>query len=151
MDQVNFFFVPHVLAIQVGQDVEFTNSDPPNHAVHAKAAEPRNSFNIVTPPGGALRRSFLPTSRPIAISCPLHEGMAAWVYVFSHPHFAVTDGRGRFRLPAVPPGRYRLVVHHAEAPLQRRIDLVVGPGTAPLSIALGPPDRPASDTETRIR
>jgi plastocyanin len=151
MDQLDFFFVPHVLAIRAGQEVEFTNGDPPNHAVQAKAAEPRNTFNVVTPPGGAVRRRLLPTGRPIAISCPLHEGMAAWIYVFSHAHFAVTDGTGRFRLPPVPPGRYRLVVDHAEAPLHRRAEIAVGPKMAPLAIALSPRDRPASEIETRIR
>ena len=64
----------------------------------------------------------------MAIGCPIHASMAAWVYVFEHPYHAVTDEHGRFRLPPVPPGRYTLRVHHADGGLRGRREVVVRSG-----------------------
>src|SRR5947209_2916312 len=41
LDQQNYFFVPHVLAVTSGQPVEFRNSDVANHGVKASSLEPR--------------------------------------------------------------------------------------------------------------
>ena len=38
--------------------------------------------------------------------------MNAWVAVFDHPLFSVTDGGGRFTIAGVPPGTYTLVAWH---------------------------------------
>jgi hypothetical protein len=35
--------------------------------------------------------------------------MSAFILVFSHPFFAVTDPAGRYRIDNVPPGTYTLV------------------------------------------
>ena len=35
--------------------------------------------------------------------------MNAFILVFSHPFFAVTDAEGRYRIDNVPPGTYTLV------------------------------------------
>jgi plastocyanin len=125
VDQRNFFFVPHVLAIEAGQEVRFLNSDAANHGVLAASAEAKNNFNIITPPGGSSKHRFAAVKNPVKIGCPLHSGMGAWVYVFDHPYFSVTDADGKFRLPPVPPGRYTLVVRHADGGLRKRIDVVV--------------------------
>jgi plastocyanin len=135
MDQVNFFFVPHVLAIEAGQEVEFSNSDGANHGVLALSREPKNCFNVVTPPGKSVRQTFVATDRPVLIGCPFHAGMGAWVFVFEHPYFAVTDARGRFRLPAVPPGKYTLVVRHVDGTLERKTPLIVEAGK-PVTLTL---------------
>jgi hypothetical protein len=35
--------------------------------------------------------------------------MSAFILVFSHPFFSVTDAAGRYRIEEVPPGAYTLV------------------------------------------
>jgi hypothetical protein len=35
--------------------------------------------------------------------------MSAFVLVFAHRYFAVTDATGNYRIPAVPPGEYAVV------------------------------------------
>jgi len=150
MDQEDFFFIPHVLAIQAGQEVLFRNSDAPNHAIQASAAEPRNSFNIVTPPGGQYARRFVTATRPIAIGCPIHAGMAAWVYVFDHRHFTVTDESGRFRLPGVPPGRFILRAQHIDGGLEWRQPVTIGaPGPVDVSFEMSAAVHDARRAPTR--
>lgn len=128
MDQQNYAFVPHVLAVEAGREVEFRNGDVANHGVTASSLEPQNRFNVVTPQGGGSRHRFVASKYPVAIGCPIHAAMAAWVYVFDHPYFAVTDDAGRFRLPPVPPGRYTIQVRHPDGGLRRQQEVVVRPG-----------------------
>ena len=128
MDQQNYFFVPHVLAVEAGRAVEFRNSDVANHGVTASSPEPENRFNVVTPPGRRSTHRFVASKSPVAIGCPIHAAMAAWVYVFDHPYHAVTGERGEFRLPPVPPGRYTLHVRHPDGGLRRQQEVVVREG-----------------------
>lgn len=128
MDQQNYAFVPHVLAIQAGREVEFRNSDGANHGVTASSPEPRNRLDRITPPGGHLSHRFVASKSPVAIGCPIHGTMAAWVYVFDHPYHAVTGERGQFRLPPVPPGRYTLQVRHPDGGMRRQEDVVIRAG-----------------------
>jgi plastocyanin len=128
MDQRNFVFTPHVLSIDAGQEVEFLNSDVANHGVMAIAPEPGNCFNVSMALGGGYKHRFVASARPVAIGCPVHVSMAAWIYVFAHPYHAVTDELGRFRLPDVPPGRYLLHVRHADGGMRTQRPVVAGAG-----------------------
>jgi plastocyanin len=128
MDQQNYFFVPHVLAIEAGPQVEFRNSDGANHGVTAASLEPRNRFNVITPQGGNYKQRFEASKAPVSIGCPIHGAMAAWIYVFDHPYHAVTDEEGRFRLRPVPPGRYTLHVRHPDGGLKRQQEVLIREG-----------------------
>jgi plastocyanin len=105
MDQKNFFFLPHVLAVKSGQAVEFRNSDVANHGVWASSLEPGNQFNVMIPFGERYTHRFVASKHPVAIGCPIHSAMAAWIFVFDHRHFAITDKTGQFSLPPAPVGR----------------------------------------------
>jgi plastocyanin len=125
MDQQNFFFLPHVLAVEAGQIVEFRNSDAANHGVKASSLEPQNQFNRMTPLRGRFTHRFVTSKHPVAIGCPIHSAMAGWIYVFDHGFHAVTDNKGRFRLPPVPVGRYTLRVHHPDGGLRKTQQIIV--------------------------
>jgi plastocyanin len=141
MDQRDYRFVPHVLAVNAGQEVEFLNSDAANHGVTAGSFELENGFNVVTPSGGSFKHRFVSSKRPVAIGCPIHGAMSAWIYVFDHSHHAVSDESGSFHLPPVPPGRYTLRVCHPEGGMNCRQELQVQPGTpAKLRIEFGERD-----------
>ena len=135
IDQQNYFFIPSVLAIAAGQEVEFLNSDGANHGVMAASPEGKNSFNIVTPPGQSHKHQFVSAKQPVRIGCPLHAGMGAWVCVFDHPYFAVTDKAGQFQLPAVPPGKYKLWVRHLDGGMKKSQQVTVEEGK-PLSLRI---------------
>jgi plastocyanin len=128
VDQRNFFFVPHVVAVESGRAVEFRNSDTANHGVRATSLEPENCFNVTTPPGGRHVHRFVASKYPVAIGCPVHSAMAAWVFVFDHPYHAVTDDHGRFTLPPVTPGRYTLHVRHPDGGMRRTLEIEVNEG-----------------------
>jgi hypothetical protein len=53
--------------------------------------------------------------------------MAAWVGVFDHPFFAVTDEKGRFEIQGLPPGKYTVAVWHEKLEsIEREVDLAAG-------------------------
>jgi plastocyanin len=110
MDQRDHEFVPRVLAVRTGQPVKFTNSDPANHNVRTSSAERTNEFNVFTGNDGSYTHRFAAQAehRPIRVGCDIHPWMGAWIYVFSHPLFSVTDEQGRFEIPQIPPGDYQL-------------------------------------------
>jgi plastocyanin len=140
MDQQNFFFVPHVLAITSGQAVEFRNSDIANHGTIASSMEPENRFNVVIQQGSHFTHRFVTSKRPVTIGCPIHVSMAGWIFVFDHRFHAVTDNLGRFALPPVPSGRYTLRVHHADGGL-RKTRQITAEADKPLHLVIDFHDR----------
>jgi plastocyanin len=132
MQQRHFIFEPQVLAVGAGQTVRFTNDDPANHNVRSRDPNPLNRFSVSTaagPVGSATHRFVAtPPDRPIELSCDIHSWMVAWVYVFDHRQFAVTDAGGRFRIDDIPPGHYRLSVGQPAGRLQRELVVDVTAG-----------------------
>jgi len=116
VDQQDYAFVPRVLAVREGEPVIFTNSDPANHNVRTASSQPTNEFNVFTGTGGKYEHRFVTDSqrRAIRLGCDIHPWMQAWIYVFDHPLFAVTDEQGRFHIGSVPPGEYKLVLQQPD-------------------------------------
>jgi plastocyanin len=132
VDQRDMSFVPHLIAVREGQTVEFTNSDAANHNVRSTSLDRRNQFNVLTPASGSYKRSFVAErkQRPLRLGCEIHAWMRAWVYVFDHPYFSVTDAKGRFAVERVPPGIYRLELRQPDGGLQATHEIRIDPGKA---------------------
>lgn len=143
MDQVDWIFKPRVVAVQHGQAVRFENNDSFNHSVMAMSPLLANQMNSVAGPGMPIERAFEPQKHPISIGCALHPWMQAWVYVVRHPWFAVSDERGNFEIKDIPPGRYRLLLAHADGKLreQRSVEIAAGKAVA-LKIQWPPVGKP---------
>jgi plastocyanin len=120
VDQKDLRFVPRVVAVQNGQAVRFDNSDRFNHSVRASSTVAKNTFNLFVSPGNPVDCVFVPQKHPVAIDCSLHPCMRAWVYVFTHPHFTVSNGKGTFRIADLRPGKYTLWLRHAATGLQAK-------------------------------
>lgn len=108
MNQRNEQFVPRVLAVTVGTVVDFPNNDLPFHNVMSLA--PGNSFDLGRYPRGQSRSVHFDTPGIVPVICDIHTHMSAYILVFSHPFFAVTDTEGRYALSGVPAGTHALKV-----------------------------------------
>jgi plastocyanin len=110
LDQRNETFVPHVLAITTGTTVDFPNSDRFYH----------NVFSLSKTAKFDLGRYAVGHSKPIRfdhpgivrVFCDIHSHMNAFILVFSHPFFAMTDDAGRYHIDNVPPGTYNVIAWH---------------------------------------
>ena len=70
--------------------------------------------------------------------------MSAFILVFAHRHFAVTDDEGRYRLDNVPPGTYTVMAWNESAPSEsRRIMVPEAGGDVEANFALGRGDEHA--------
>ena len=45
----------------------------------------------------------------VRVFCDIHSHMNAFILVFGHPFFALTDGDGRYHIDRVPPGTYGVI------------------------------------------
>jgi plastocyanin len=107
MDQRNETFVPHVLAIMTGMTVDFPNSDKFYHNVFSLSKTQR--FDLGRYAAG--RSQSVRFDRPgiVRVFCDIHSHMNAFILVFSHPFYAMTDAEGRYRIERVPSGIYNVV------------------------------------------
>ena len=116
LDQKGCRYTPHVIAVMVGQPVDFTNSDATMHNVHVMAEmNSSQSMDISQPPrGGETQRAFQKPETMIPVRCNNHPWMQAFINVAPNPFFAVTDENGHFEIKGLPPGTYTLVAVHEE-------------------------------------
>lgn len=114
LDQIGCMYTPYVLAVGVNQKFKVKNSDPEMHNVHSTPRSPANKeFNFAQMAGAAIaEKSFPATEVAVRIKCDVHPWMFAYVGVFDHPYFAITDADGNFKISGLPDGDYSLVVYH---------------------------------------
>jgi plastocyanin len=112
LDQSGCMYKPHVFGVQVGQNVEFVNSDSTGHNVHALPAA-NKEFNFSQPIRTQKdRRSFTTPEVMVRIKCDMHSWMSAYAGVVEHPYFAVTEPGGKFEMKQLPPGAYTIEAWH---------------------------------------
>jgi hypothetical protein len=95
-----------IAVLPLGQSVRFRDASGVHHRLFGLSG--RTRLEAAVAPGG--------TSAPIRplepgllrMYCALHPEEAVSVFVAPSPHFAVLDGRGRFAIRRVPPGRWRM-------------------------------------------
>jgi len=104
--QKNKVFDPHVLAVEVGSQVDFPNRDPFFHNVFSLFNGKR--FDLGLYEAGSTRAVHFDRVGVCYIFCNIHPQMSAVVVVLDTPYFAVSDAHGELVIPHVPPGRYRL-------------------------------------------
>lgn len=112
IDQRDREFIPHVLAIQRGDAVDFPNSDNIQH--HVYSFSPGNAFEIKLYKGRPERPIRFGQPGVAVLGCNIHDWMLGYVYVADTPYFAVSDAGGRWSLP-VPAGEYRLAAWQPDA------------------------------------
>jgi len=104
-DQKGCEYLPHVVALQVGQELKITNSDQTSHNVHA-IAKANREWNKSQTPGAAPITEKFDKEEFIPVKCNVHPWMHGYFAVLSTSHFVVTGSDGGYKLPNLPPGKY---------------------------------------------
>jgi plastocyanin len=108
MDQRDERFVPHVLAIVAGTWVDFPNDDKTYHNVFSLSKT--QEFNLGRYAAGRSKAVRFEHPGIVRVFCDIHSHMSAFILVFAHRYFAVTDDEGRYHIDGVPPGTYAVTV-----------------------------------------
>jgi plastocyanin len=127
MDQRNESFVPHVLAIVAGTVVDFPNNDTTYHNVFSLSKT--RSFDLGRYAAGRSKAVRFDTPGIVRVFCDIHSHMSAFILVFAHRYFSVTDEDGRYRLDNVPPGTYTAFAWNESSALDSRRVVVPDAGT----------------------
>jgi plastocyanin len=109
LDQHNREFIPHVLVIPAGTEVNFPNHDHTRH--HVYSFSPAKRFEI------KLYKNMPPN--PIrfdmpgiaVLGCNIHDWMLGYVYVTDSPYFTKTDSAGHWSLE-LPAAAYTFSFWH---------------------------------------
>ena len=108
MDQRNERFAPHVLAVTSGTWVDFPNGDSTYHNVFSLSKT--KEFNLGRYAAGRSKAVRFDRPGIVRVFCDIHSHMSAFILVFAHRFYAVTDDEGRYRIDGVPPGTYTVAV-----------------------------------------
>jgi plastocyanin len=136
LDQRNETFVPHVLPIVAGTTVDFPNSDQTYHNVFSLSKT--KTFDLGRYAVGRSKSVRFDRPGIVRVFCDIHSHMSAFILVFAHRYFALSDSDGGYRLENVPPGTYTVVAWNESAPLEsRRVIVPEAGGEVEVNFALG--------------
>ena len=136
LDQQNETFVPHLLAIVAGTTVDFPNNDRTYHNVFSLSKT--RTFDLGRYAAGHSKSVRFDRPGIVRVFCDIHAHMSAYILVFAHRYFVVTDQDGRYRLENVPPGIYTVVAWNESTPQEtRRVVVPESGGDVEVNVQLG--------------
>jgi hypothetical protein len=101
--------------VETGQKLIIRNSATVSHSARVLGGAKNPGWNKTIIPKGDLEVTFVPQPLPLSLDCAMHTWMAAKIFVFDHPYYAVTKEDGTFEIPFVPAGAEVTVMGWHEA------------------------------------
>lgn len=110
-------FVPHILPVAAGTTIEWPNNDEIFHNVFSMSEAKSFDLDLYKGNPPDKKVTFDKTGR-VDVFCSIHANMHCVVLVLENPYFAMADANGRYTIPDVPPGTYKLKAWHERMPPQ---------------------------------
>jgi plastocyanin len=98
-------YIPHVIAMHAGQELDVLNADQTSHNIHP-LAKVNHEWNKSQPPGSPPIKDKFDQPEFISVKCNIHPWMHGWFAVLKTNHYSITGENGGFSLPNLPPGKY---------------------------------------------
>ena len=133
-DQRGCQYIPHVMALDVNQHFEVSNSDPHSHNIHPlpKPNGANHEWNRSQPPGTPpFDQVWAGEEIAIPVKCNIHPWMHGYMAVVKGPT-AVTDDNGSYTISNLPPGNYTVTAwQEAYGAQSQKVTVAAGkPATA---------------------
>lgn len=138
-------FAPRLIAVPVGSTVEFPNFDDIYHNVFSRSKA--HPFDLGIFKNAQTRAVKFDREGIVRVGCNLHANMSTSIIVVKAPHYAVTDGKGRFRFKSLKPGSYTLEAwtERSAKPVTKKIDVVPGENQIAVDAAADAPPGTGED------
>ena len=139
MNQQGNTYVPRVLPVLLGTQVEFRSGDPELHNVNARASK-QQLFNQAVLPHQMFAKK-MEQAGVVHLSCNVHKEMSADILVLQNPYFAKPDAQGSFTIEKVPAGTYSLRIFGPELSDEQKarvFKVTAGGGSLPIKLAVQP-------------
>lgn len=107
-DHQDGVFAPYMMGIRTGQPLELRY---PSGVVLRADAKINKGFAFIS----RETHVFAKPEVGVRLKCECHLWAFAYLGVFDHPFYAVTDHDGNYRIVGVPTGRYTLNAYHPKA------------------------------------
>ena len=124
-------FEPRVTAVVAGSTVNVFSRDRASHRMRFyREGHGTPVADMRTVDAGQVIPSERIAAEPgiVEARCELHPWVRAYVAVFDHPYFAVTDDKGAFSIDQLPAGTYTVKVWHEGMPQPAEQRVVLGAG-----------------------
>ena len=109
MNQVKSEFSPRVMAVTVGSEVSFPNSDKTRH--HVYSFSPTKRFELPLYGGSTLAPVTFDVAGTVTVGCNIHDWMIGYIVVLDTPFRAISDASGAATL-SLPAGVYQMRIWH---------------------------------------
>jgi plastocyanin len=106
-------YIPHVIALHIGQELHVVNGDQTSHNIHPMAKS-NPEWNKSQPPGAPPIVQKFDNAEFISVKCQIHPWMHGWFAVLKTNHYSITGDGGAFTLPNLPPGKYTITAWHED-------------------------------------
>lgn len=104
-------YLPHVVPMQVNQELRVVNDDPTSHNIHP-LAKINHEWNKAQPPGTPPFSEKFDKPEFVPVKCNVHPWMHTTFAVLKNSHYSVSGEDGGFLLPNLPPGKYTIAAWH---------------------------------------
>jgi hypothetical protein len=136
-------FEPRVMAVVTKSTINVFSRDRVAHGpqfYREGAAHPIEEIHTVDAGQVVPTEKIASVPGIVEVRCSEHSFARAYIAVFDHPYFAVTDEKGAFKIDGLPAGTYNVKVWQERLmkPVDQRV--VIGPdgvGRLDLALALG--------------
>ncbi len=115
MGQAGKQFVPQVLVVTTGTEVDFPNRDTVRH--HVYSFSPVKKFELKLYIGTPTQPVLFDQPGIAVLGCNIHDQMVGWIVIVDTPYFGRTAAQGQVVLDKLPPGNYRLRSWHPGLPV----------------------------------
>lgn len=134
-------FRPQLSALALGTGLIVRNTDNVWHGVFS--VTPGREFELGKRAPGRVDTLRFSRPGPLSLRCDIHPDESGWVVVTPNHAFARTDRNGRWTLPELPAGRYRLRAWWPDGRTQLREVVIPAKGVVNVRLERSPGPGPA--------
>ena len=127
-DQKGCEYIPHVLPMQVAQELQIYNDDQTSHNIHP-LSKANPEWNKSQPPGSPPIDAKYEKPEFIPVKCNIHPWMHGYFVVLNTSHYAVTGEDGSFDLKGLAPGKYTVTAWQEQYSTQTQEVTITGSET----------------------